>query len=78
MTPPQLVNMAPPRRATTMFKVVAMVYDTPTSIWDGNTTYPLQQTVMQRVVPGHRGGLYCFRTVRCMCCLKCMLAGPLA
>ena len=36
----------------------------PTSIYDGLTVYPLGQTVFHLAEEDHRGGLYCFSTVR--------------
>ena len=45
-------------------QVVALVDGMPTSIYDGLTVYPLGQTVFHLAEEDHRGGLYCFSTVR--------------
>ena len=45
-------------------QVVALVDGMPTSIYDGLTVYPLGQTVFHMAEEDHRGGLYCFSTVR--------------
>lgn len=54
---------APPRHAKAFWKAVALVNGVPTSVYDGVTEYPLGATVHQAARPGHRAGLYVYRTV---------------
>ncbi|PNH03697.1 hypothetical protein TSOC_010216, partial [Tetrabaena socialis] len=68
--PVHLPHLRPPAHAREAFKLVSLLHDTPTSIYDGRTTYPYGITVHQEAAPEHGGGLYVYPSVE-----DCLAAG---